>query len=131
MPRPEGWKEGAPAAPVETKTGPPGMPVPPAVQQGKAQYVSLNFENADLELVLRSIADITGINFIIGPGVKAAVTMRTTTKVPASGICCGAGAATSSRASCSARRCPWKRWRRSWSARDRPSGKAFRSPSDT
>ncbi|MGH7369813.1 MAG: secretin N-terminal domain-containing protein [Candidatus Methylomirabilaceae bacterium] len=71
---------------METKTGPPGTPAPPAVQQGKAQYVSLNFENADLELVLRSIADITGINFIIGPGVKAAVTMRTTTKVPAGDV---------------------------------------------
>jgi type II secretory pathway component GspD/PulD (secretin) len=59
---------------------------PPEVQPGKPQYVSLNFENADLELVLRSIADITGINFIIGPGVKAAVTMRTTTKVPASEV---------------------------------------------
>jgi general secretion pathway protein D len=59
---------------------------PPEVRPGKPQYVSLNFENADLELVLRSIADITGINFIIGPGVKAAVTMRTTTKVPASEV---------------------------------------------
>jgi type II secretory pathway component GspD/PulD (secretin) len=59
---------------------------PPEVQPGKPQYVSLNFENADLELVLRSIADITGINFIIGPGVKAAVTMRTTTKVPSSEV---------------------------------------------
>lgn len=48
--------------------------------------MSLNFENADLELVLRSIADITGINFIIGPGVKANVTMRTTTRVPASEV---------------------------------------------
>jgi len=54
--------------------------------QGKPQYVSLNFENADLELVLRSIADITGINFILGPGVKAPVTMRTTTKVPSSEV---------------------------------------------
>ncbi|VUZ85527.1 Type II secretion system protein D precursor [Candidatus Methylomirabilis lanthanidiphila] len=48
--------------------------------------MSLNFENADLELVLRSIADITGINFIIGPGVKANVTMRTTTRVPATEV---------------------------------------------
>jgi len=50
------------------------------------QYVSLNFDNADLELVLRSIADITGINFIVAPGVKANVTMRTTTRVPASEV---------------------------------------------
>jgi general secretion pathway protein D len=59
---------------------------PLEVRPGTPQFVSLNFENADLELVLRSIADITGINFIIGPGVKAAVTMRTTTKIPASEV---------------------------------------------
>ncbi|MDE2485073.1 MAG: hypothetical protein KGL32_07485 [candidate division NC10 bacterium] len=73
-------KEGAPVS----STGPPGMPGP--VQPGGSQYVSLNFDNADLELVLRSIADITGINFIIGPGVKANVTMRTTTRVPSTEV---------------------------------------------
>jgi type II secretory pathway component GspD/PulD (secretin) len=86
-PAPPGSKEGPPApragAPV-VPGGPPGTT--PAPQQGKTQYVSLNFDNADLEIVLRSIADITGINFIIGPGVKANVTMRTTTKVPASEV---------------------------------------------
>jgi general secretion pathway protein D len=85
-PPPEGSKEGPPASSVGTKTGPPDMPGTPAGQQGKPQYISLNFENADLELVLRSIADITGINFIIGPGVKTNVTMRTTTKIPASEV---------------------------------------------
>ncbi len=73
--------------PPSTPSKPPKAPERPAdVVKGKPQYVSLNFENADLELVLRSIADITGINFIIGPGVKAAVTMRTTTKVPSSEV---------------------------------------------
>jgi type II secretory pathway component GspD/PulD (secretin) len=80
-PPPTGSKEGAPASSSAPKAGPAGGPVS---QQGKPQYISLNFDNADLELVLRSIADITGINFIIGPGVKTNVTMRTTTKVPAS-----------------------------------------------
>ncbi|NJD67720.1 MAG: hypothetical protein FIA90_03440 [candidate division NC10 bacterium] len=59
-----------------------GVPVHPEA----VQYVSLNFDNADLELVLRSIADITKINFIIGPGVKANVTMRTTTRVPSTEV---------------------------------------------
>jgi len=85
-PVPTGFKEGPPASSTGPKTVPAGAPAAPAAQQGKPQYVSLNFENADLELVLRSIADITGINFIIGPGVKANVTMRTTTKVPASEV---------------------------------------------
>ena len=86
VPEPSAFLEGAPSTrpPEGPPSGPSKAPVgSPEVRPGKPQYVSLNFENADLELVLRSIADITGINFIIGPGVKAAVTMRTTTKVPA------------------------------------------------
>ena len=85
-PVPTGFKEGPPASSTGPKTVSAGTPAAPAAQQGKPQYVSLNFDNAELELVLRSIADITGINFIIGPGVKANVTMRTTTKVPASEV---------------------------------------------
>jgi len=83
---PASFKEGAPTLPRPARIGPPGAPGAPPTQQGRPQYVSLNFENADLELVLRAIADITGINFIIAPGVKAGVTMRTTTKVPASEV---------------------------------------------
>ncbi|MDD5559768.1 secretin N-terminal domain-containing protein [Candidatus Methylomirabilis sp.] len=84
---PSGSKEGAPAASTGSGAYPDnvakgGVPAQP----GGPQYVSLNFDNADLELVLRSIADITGINFIIGPGVKANVTMRTTTRVPATEV---------------------------------------------
>ncbi|MBZ0168862.1 MAG: hypothetical protein K8F29_05380 [Kofleriaceae bacterium] len=80
-----------PTLPVEAKEGAPvssggRQVVPGPSRPGGPQYVSLNFENADLELVLRSIADITGINFIIGPGVKANVTMRTTTRVPATEV---------------------------------------------
>ena len=71
--------EGAPVRPGGAAKG-------VSAQPGAPQYVSLNFDNADLELVLRSIADITGINFIIGPGVKANVTMRTTTRVPATEV---------------------------------------------
>jgi general secretion pathway protein D len=85
-PSPPGSKEGPPAPVSGAPAVPAGVPSPSATQQGKTQLVSLNFDNADLELVLRSIADITGINFIIGPGVKASVTMRTTTKVPASEV---------------------------------------------
>ena len=85
-PVPRGFKEGPPGSSTGPKTVPAGVPAAPVAQQGKPQYVSLNFDNAELELVLRSIADITGINFIIGPGVKANVTMRTTTKVPASEV---------------------------------------------
>ncbi|MEK7221381.1 MAG: secretin N-terminal domain-containing protein, partial [candidate division NC10 bacterium] len=85
-PVPTGSTEGPPAPSTGPKTLPAGAPAGPGTQEGKPQYVSLNFDNAELELVLRSIADITGINFIMGPGVKANVTMRTTTRVPASEV---------------------------------------------
>jgi general secretion pathway protein D len=85
-PVPTGSKEGPPAPSTGPKALPAGAPAGPGTQEGKPQYVSLNFDSAELELVLRSIADITGINFIIGPGVKANVTMRTTTRVPASEV---------------------------------------------
>jgi len=85
-PAPTGSKEGPPAPSTGSKALPAGAPAGPVAREGKPQYVSLNFDNAELELVLRSIADITGINFIIGPGVKANVTMRTTTRVPASEV---------------------------------------------
>ncbi|MFQ5945253.1 MAG: secretin N-terminal domain-containing protein [Anaerolineae bacterium] len=38
--------------------------------------VSFNFEEADLVVVLRALADIAGINFVLGQGVKVKVTMR-------------------------------------------------------
>ncbi|PTL37176.1 hypothetical protein CLG94_00395 [Candidatus Methylomirabilis limnetica] len=76
--------EGAPVPLAGARLGGAAKGVP--AQPGAPQYVSLNFDNADLELVLRSIADITGINFILGPGVKANVTMRTTTRVPSSEV---------------------------------------------
>ncbi len=79
---PVGAKEGAPAVPTAPQAVPSPAPSMPAGQPGRPQYVSLNFDNADLELVLRSIADITGINFILAPGVKAPVTMHAN-KVPA------------------------------------------------
>lgn len=78
--------EGAPVPLAGPGARPGGVVQGVSAQPGGPQYVSLNFDNADLELVLRSIADITGINFIIGPGVKANVTMRTTTRVPATEV---------------------------------------------
>lgn len=84
-----GLKEGSPVVTATVPAVPPsgeGAPSAPVIPPGQPQYVSLNFDNADLELVLRSVADITGINFIIGPGVKANITMRTATKVSSTEI---------------------------------------------
>jgi general secretion pathway protein D len=83
--------EPAPPRAVE----PPRPTEPPAAQQPPARkaepseptrrrpnaqpppkVVSLNFEGAELEQVLRVLAELAGINFVLGQGVKAQVTMR-------------------------------------------------------
>ncbi len=42
----------------------------------------LNFNEASLKDILRTVADITGENFVIAPGVNAKITVQTTKPVP-------------------------------------------------
>lgn len=77
-------------APAEAPAPPPEQPPPPAPKveevplpkvpaptpQPPPKLVSLHFEGADLELVLRTLAEIAGINFVLAQGVKVQVTMR-------------------------------------------------------
>jgi len=74
----------APAPPPAPAPAPPSALAPPAAEAAKpaapsahpsAKLVSFHFEDADLELVLRALADLAGINVILAPGVKAKVTM--------------------------------------------------------
>lgn len=51
-------------------------PAPSAPPASPPKMVSFNFEEADLVVVLRALADVAGINFILGQGVKAKVTMK-------------------------------------------------------
>ncbi|MBI1869669.1 MAG: hypothetical protein HYS07_00575 [Chlamydiae bacterium] len=44
--------------------------------------VSLNFENADLRLVIKFVSETTGENFIVDEGVKGNVTILGPTKIP-------------------------------------------------
>lgn len=44
--------------------------------------VVLNFDEADIGSVIRVIAEMIGINYILGPGVKGAVTIQTAGKIP-------------------------------------------------
>ena len=74
---------------------PEPVPGEPAVSKGEKpatlpgrstsepQMVSLDFEDADLQAVLRPLAKLAGINFIVAQGVRAQVTMRIE-KLPAS-----------------------------------------------
>lgn len=63
-----------PPEPKAEKAPPPT--VPPPTPEPKPKLVSLHFEGADLELVLRTLAELAGINFVLAQGVKVQVTMR-------------------------------------------------------
>ena len=47
-----------------------------SVELGKNQKVSLEFKDADIRDVIRILADISGLNFVVDPEVKGTVTIR-------------------------------------------------------
>jgi type II secretory pathway component GspD/PulD (secretin) len=45
--------------------------------------VVLNFDNADIEVVVQAVAEIVGFNYVFGPNVRGRkVTLQTTGKIP-------------------------------------------------
>jgi general secretion pathway protein D len=51
------------------------------------RLVSLNFDNADIEIVVQAAAEITGINYVLGPNVRGRkVTVQTIGKIPSDEI---------------------------------------------
>jgi general secretion pathway protein D len=66
--------------PAKSAAGANEVPVqsPPVHAQSSnnnKKMVSFHFEDADLEVVLRALADVAGINFVLGPGAKGKVTL--------------------------------------------------------
>lgn len=56
--------------------------VPPALAQRAAEPITLNFVNADIEAVARTMAAITGRNIVVDPRVKGTMTLSTDRPVP-------------------------------------------------
>ncbi len=52
------------------------IPEPPSLPDDEVEKISLDFEEADLNAVLRSLAVPAGIDFVLAQGVTAKVTMR-------------------------------------------------------
>lgn len=61
--------------PVEIVPAP--QPMVPAQRQQERGTIVLNFSDASLRDILRTIGDITGENFIIAPGVSAKISVQT------------------------------------------------------
>jgi general secretion pathway protein D len=89
----------APAAPEPPVAAPAPAPAPPPEQQPPAphqaqnpapavpeRYVSLNFDNAEISVVIQTIAELLRMNYIVAPTVRGRVTIQTTEKLPVSAL---------------------------------------------
>ena len=61
----------------------PAKPVAPAVPE---RYVSLNFDNADISVVIQTIAELLHMNYIVAPTVRGRITIQTSEKLPVSSL---------------------------------------------
>jgi general secretion pathway protein D len=72
-------------APAAAPAAPSGVPSGAAsVTTADADSVTLNFVNADIEAVVKAVADITGRNFLVDPRVKGTVNIVSARPVPRS-----------------------------------------------
>jgi len=78
-----------PAPPTQPPPPPPAQITPPApapapsrptAQQGR--FVVLNFDNADIEVVIHAASEIVGFNYVLAPDVRAKVTVQTSQRIP-------------------------------------------------
>ena len=56
----------------------------PKADKKDEQFVMLNFENADIETVVATVADMLKINYILAPGVTGKITIQSHNKIPLS-----------------------------------------------
>ncbi len=72
-------KAATPPVPAVAATAPAAVPAPAIVNQGMSEGkytghpISLDFQGVDLRAVLRTFAEVTGLNMVIDPGVKGTV----------------------------------------------------------
>jgi len=72
-----------PPAPVLVAVLAPAKPAAPAVPE---RYVSLNFDNADIAVVIQTIAELLHLNYIVAPTVRGRITIQTSEKLPVSSL---------------------------------------------
>ena len=61
----------------------PAKQVPAAAPE---RYISLNFDNADITVVIQTIAELLHMNYIVAPAVRGRVTIQTSEKLPVSAL---------------------------------------------
>jgi type IV pilus assembly protein PilQ len=66
------------AAPVQQPPPPPQAPPPAEQQRFTGVPISLDFQDTDLRAVLRTFADVSGLNVVIDPTIQGAVDLKLT-----------------------------------------------------
>ncbi len=74
-----------PSSPAPVPAAAAAPPRPPAAT-GPERYVSLNFDNADISVVIQTIAELLRLNYIVAPTVRGRITIQTTEKLPVSSL---------------------------------------------
>jgi general secretion pathway protein D len=77
------WSSDVCSSDLPQPVAPPPAPVAPA---GPERYVSLNFDNADISVVIQTIAELLRMNYIVAPTVRGKVTIQTSDKLPVSAL---------------------------------------------
>jgi general secretion pathway protein D len=72
----------APAPATEQAPKPPA----PAAPAAPERFVSLNFDNAEISVVIQTIAELLHLNYIVAPSVRGRITIQTTEKLPVSSL---------------------------------------------
>ena len=66
---------------------PPRPPRPgTAIPGAEEKFVSLNFDNADIGVVIQTIAELIDLNYLMAPGVSGRVTIQSSAKIPVSSL---------------------------------------------
>jgi general secretion pathway protein D len=77
-------------APLSPAPGPAVLavlsPVKPAAPAVPERYVSLNFDNADIAVVIQTIAELLHMNYIVAPTVRGRITIQSSEKLPVSSL---------------------------------------------
>ncbi len=53
---------------------------------GPERYISLNFDNADISVVIQTIAELLHLNYIVAPSVRGRISIQTSEKLPVSAL---------------------------------------------
>ncbi|MBI2152704.1 MAG: type II secretion system secretin GspD [Candidatus Rokubacteria bacterium] len=74
----------APSAPAQPPAPrpPAAPPSPPAPAAQRGRFVVLNFDNADIEVIIHAASEIVGFNYVLAPDVRGKVTVQTSVRIP-------------------------------------------------